>query len=456
MSTEQSPDNQASGNTFPGNTFPSNQWDFDTLSVRAGYDPAQHLHASSVPIYETASYVLDGADAADAMFRYEQDGPIYSRLSNPTVSVLQDRLGALHGTPSALVLSSGMAAVSYALLNAADRGGSILTNYRLYGGSLDTITHVLPHLGISFDIVDDADDPEAYDRAITDRTRAIFVESISNPQTAIADIEALAEVAHRHGIILIVDNTVATPYLLNPFDHGADVVVYSATKAISGHGTAIAGAILESGRFNYRTDRYPQFSEPAWVLRDLNDVPRSILDIAPQAPFTSRAKAVYLSYLGATLGPFDAFLILNGLETLTERVDKQVSNAEAVARFLQSHDHVEWVDYPTLPGSGYEDLARRYLPRGAGSILSFGLEGGDPAIRRFIDAVRLFSYQANIGDAKSLIINPVRTTHIELDDKALANIQLPGNTIRLSLGLENPRDLIADLEQAFEATFAEA
>lgn len=431
----------------------NNHWDFDTLSVRAGYDPAAHLHASSVPIYQTASYVLDGTDDADAKFRYEKDGPIYSRLSNPTVSVLQDRLGTLHGTPSALVLSSGMAAVCYALLNAAERGGSILTNYRLYGGSLDAITHMLPHMGVSFDIVDDADDPEAYERGITDSTRAIFVETISNPQTAIADIAALADVAHRHGIILIVDNTVATPYLLNPFDYGADVVVYSATKAISGHGTAIAGAILESGSFNYASEKYPQFSEPVWVLRDLNDTPRSILDIAPQAPFTSRAKAIYLSYLGASLGPFEAFLILNGLETLSERVDKQVSNAEVVARFLQAHDHVEWVDYPTLDGSGYEDLARRYLPRGAGSILSFGLEGGDEAIRRFISAVRLFSYQANIGDAKSLIINPVRTTHIELNDEMLSRIQLPGNTIRLSLGLESPKDLVNDLEQAFEATF---
>ena len=426
---------------------------FDTLSVRAGYDPREHQHASSVPIYQTASYVLDDVDTADAMFRYEKDGPIYSRLSNPTVSILQDRLGALHGTPPALALASGMAAVSYALLNVAGRGGHILTNYRLYGGSLDVLTNVLPQLGIDVDIAQNPDSPESYERSITDSTKAIFVETISNPQTAVLDIEPLAAVAHNHGIPLIVDNTVATPYLLNPFEYGADVVVYSATKALSGHGTAIAGAILENGTFDYAAGKHPQFTEPLWVLRDLQDHPRSILDIAPNAPFTSRAKAIYLSYLGATLSPFEAFLILNGLETLSERVNKQVANTQRVAEYLNGHEHVTWLNYPTIPGSGYESLARKYLPRGAGSILSFGLEGGEESIRRFIAATRLFSYQANIGDAKSLIINPARTTHIELSKQAADAIHLSADTIRLSLGLENPRDLIADLEHAFHATF---
>lgn len=429
-------------------------WQFDTLKVRAGYDPARHQHAGSVPIYQTAAYELGTVDRSNALFAFEDDDPLYTRLSNPTVNVLQDRLAALHGVSSAIALSSGMAAVSYTLLNVAGKGGRILTNYRLYGGTVDGFTHIFPELGVEVDIVADPDDPASYENAIVENTRAIYVESISNPQTAVADLEALADVAHRHGIPLIVDNTIATPYLLNPFDFGADVVLYSATKALSGHGNVIAGVVLENGRFDYAAGRHPQFTQPLWFLRDDEGHPRSIVDVFPDAPFTGRINAVHLNYLGAALGPFDAYLVLIGLETLSERVEKQIANTRRIVSFLDGHDHVTWLSYPTLPGSGYERLAAKYLPRGAGSVISFGLEGGESARRTFLEAVRLFSFQANLGDARSLIINPAQTTHIELSDAARAAIHLTDDTIRLSLGLENPDDLIADLERAFTAAFA--
>lgn len=437
---------------------PDANWHFDTLSVRAGHDPSQHQHSSAVPIYQTAAFTLDSVERSDGLFRFEDPDPLYSRTGNPTVNALADRLKALHpGATGAIAVASGMAAVSYTLLNVAGKGGRVLSNYRLYGGTADEFTNLLPELGLAFDIADDPDDIDAYARAIRDDTKAIYVETISNPQTAIADLEALAELAHAHGIPLIVDNTVATPYLLNPFDFGADVVVYSATKALSGHGDVIAGAVLENGRFDWTAGKHPQFTTPLWFLRDAADRPRSIIDLFPDDPFTGRINALHLNYLGATLSAFSAWLVLRGLETLPERVAKQVSNAQKVAAYLaerqSAHAHVSWVDYPTLPGSPYADLAAKYLPRGAGALVSFGLPGGPEARRRFLESVRLFSFEANIGDAKSLIINPAQTTHIELTDEARQSIGFGDETIRLSLGLENPDDLIADLEQAFAATF---
>ncbi len=427
---------------------------FDTLKVHGGYDPSQHQHASSVPIYQTAAYTLETVQRSDALFAFENDDPLYTRLSNPTVNVLQQRLAELHGVSSALALASGMAAVSYTLLNVAGRSGRILTNYRLYGGTLDGFSHIFPELGVDFDVARDPDDPASYDSAINERTKAIYVESISNPQAAVVDLEPLADIAHAHGIPLIVDNTIATPFLLNPFDFGADIVVYSATKALSGHGNVIAGAVLENGRFDYAAGKHPQFTQPLWFLRDGNDAPRSIVDVFPDNPFTGRLNAVHLNYLGAALGPFDAYMVLIGLETLSERVTKQVANTQQIVSFLTGHEHVSWISYPTSPGSRYERLAAKYLPKGAGSVLSFGLEGGADERRKFLEATRIFSFQANLGDAKSLIINPAQTTHIELSNVARQAIGLTNDTIRLSLGLENADDLKADLEHAFSVAFA--
>jgi O-acetylhomoserine (thiol)-lyase len=446
------------GNT-DGNT---GGWGFDTRKVRAGYDPTEHNHAVSVPIYQTAAYTLETAARADALFAFEDEDPLYTRLSNPTVDVLERRVTALHeGAAASIALASGMAAVSYALLNAAGRGGHVLTTCRLYGGTVDAFSHIYPELGIAIDIVEDADDPASFERAITTETKALFVESITNPLVTVTDLAALAEVAHRHGIPLIVDNTLATPCLLDPFEFGADVVVYSATKALSGHGNVIAGIVVESGRFDYGSGHFPQFTEPHWFLRDENDVPRNHLQLFPDAPFTGRLRALYLNYLGAALSPFDAYLILLGIETLTERVGKQVANAEALVRYLQGSPHVTWVSYPTV-GAGPSAcpsaassaaLAQKYLPRGGGSIVSFGFDGSEEQRRRFLDSVGLFSYQANIGDARSLIINPAQTTHIELTREQRELCGLLPETIRLSLGLETATDLIADLEQAFARAF---
>jgi len=426
-------------------------WDFATRQVRAGYNPTEHNHAVSVPIYQTTAYTLETAQRADAMFAFEDDDPLYTRLSNPTVDVLERRVTALHeGAAAAIALASGMAAVSYALLNVAGPGGHVLTNYRLYGGTVDGFSNIYPELGIHIDVVLDADDIDAYEQAITEDTKAIYVESITNPLATVTDLAALADVAHRHGIPLIVDNTLATPYLLNPFAHGADVVVYSATKALSGHGNVIAGLVVESGDFDYGSGKFPQFTAPHWFLRDADDVPQSCLAVFPDIPFTGRLRALHLNYLGAALSPFDAYLILLGIETLSERVARQVANAEAIVPWLQAHPAVSWVAHPTAAGNPYRQLAEKYLPRGAGSIVSFGFAGTEEQKRRFLDNVKLFSYQANIGDARSLIINPAQTTHIELTNEARANTGLVPETIRLSLGLESIQDLQADLAQAFE------
>ncbi len=429
-------------------------FDFDTLKVHAGYRSDQHNNAVSVPIYQTAAFSLGDSYRADRLFSFSEDDPIYTRLSNPTVDVLEKRLAALHGAAGAIALASGMAAVSCALLNAAGKGGRILTTARLYGGTLDSFSSVLPDLGLLIDLVENPDDPSEFEKKLTADTKAIYIESLTNPFATIPDLEAIAAIAHAHGIPLIVDNTLATPYLLNPLEHGADVVVYSATKALSGHGNVIAGAVVESGKFNYENGNFPHFEKPLWFLRDENDTERNIFQVFPETPFTGRLRAIHLNYLGAALSPFDAYLVLIGLETLSERVEKQVSNTKILLEYLENNEHVGWVRYPNAKGSPYKELADRYFPKGAGSVLSFGFQGTEEQKRTFLAATKVFGYQANIGDARSLIINPAQTTHAELTLQQRKLVGLSLDTIRLSLGLESPRDLIADLEQAFQTAFA--
>ena len=431
-------------------------YDFDTLKVKAGYRAEDHNNAVSVPIYQTTAFALGDSYRADRLFSFSEDDPIYTRLSNPTVDVLERRVAALHGVTGAIALASGMAAVSYALLNIAGRGGRILTTARLYGGTVDSFASVFPDLGVSFDIVENPDDPGAFEKLLKPDTKAIFLESVTNPFATVADLAAIAAIAHAAGIPLIVDNTLVTPYLLNPFDHGADVVVYSATKGLSGHGNVIAGIVVESGKFDYGNGKFPQFEQPLWFLRDENDKARNILALFPEIPFTGRLRAIHLNYLGAALSPFDAYLVLLGLETLSERVAKQVANAEAVLRYLEENEHVAWIRYPLAKGSPYRELAARYLPRGAGAILSFGFKGTEEQKRQFLASVEVFGYQANIGDARSLIINPAQTTHVELTNDQRELVGLSVDTIRLSFGLESPKDLIADLEQAFQKVFSHA
>ncbi|MDR2610103.1 MAG: PLP-dependent transferase [Clostridiales Family XIII bacterium] len=430
-------------------------YDFDTLKVQAGYDAAQHNNAVSVPIYQTTAFALGDSYRADRLFSFSDDDPLYTRIANPTVDVLEKRLAALHEGAAAIALASGMAAVSYTLLNAAGKSGRILTTARLYGGTVDAFTSIYPDIGLNVDIVENPDDPREFERGLKENTSAIFIESLTNPFAAISDIEALAEIAHGHGIPLIVDNTLATPYLFNPLQHGADVVVYSATKALSGHGNVIAGAVVENGTFDYGNGRFPHFEQPLWFLRDLDDKERNILQVFPQFPFTGRLRAVHLNYLGAALSPFDAYLVLLGLETLSERVEKQVANAKATLDYLEHSPYVAWVRHPSAQGSPYRALADRYFPKGAGSIVSFGFKGTEQQKRTFVASTKIFGYQANIGDARSLIINPAETTHGELTPRLRELAGLSPDTIRLSFGLESAKDLIEDLEQAFKTAFEE-
>lgn len=426
---------------------------FDTVKVRGGYNPEDHNDAVSVPIYQTASFNLGSTERAKRIFAFEEDAFLYTRIGNPTVSVLEQRVSALDGAAAAVAVGSGMAALTYALLNVAEGGGRILTSLRLYGGTFDSFFKIYPNFGVAIDEFPNPDDPQSIKDAIKPDTKAIFIESISNPNAAVSDINALAQIAHEHGIPLIVDNTVATPYLLNPIKYGADIVVYSATKALNGHGNTIAGLILENGKFNWANGKFPQFTKPYYSLHDKQGRSRSFAEVFPDKPFTARVRANYLAYFGASLSPFDAYLTLTGLETLSERVKKQVESTEKIVRYLESSDKVAWVKHPSAKSSSYRELAEKYLPKGAGSILTFGIAGTDEQIDRVLDAVKLFSYHSNIGDARSLITNSPKTTHVELTPEQQLAADIPLNTIRLSIGLEDVDDLISDLKQAFQKAF---
>jgi O-acetylhomoserine (thiol)-lyase len=423
---------------------------FDTLKVRGGYNAADHNNSVSVPIYQSTAFELGDTERAARLFSFSEAAPLYTRIGNPTVTVLEERVAALDGAAGAIALASGMAAISYTLFNVAGRGGRILSSVSLYGGTVDSFNKIYPEFGIEIDITEN---PASFEKAITPDTKAIFVESITNPNSTVTDIEAVAEVAHKHGIPLIVDNTLATPYLLNPFKYGADIVVYSATKSLTGHGNVIAGLVLESGKFDWANGRFPQFTTPHYLLRDTSGVERNFLEVFPEFPFTGRIRAIYLNYLGAALGPFDAYLALLGLETLSERISKQVSNTEKIIRYLEGNDAVLWVKHPYATGNAFKALAEKYLPRGAGSVLTFGFKGTEQQYDKFINSVRLFSYHANIGDSKSIIINSPKTTHGELTPAQQKQAGIAPETIRLSIGLEDAGDLIADLEQAFEKAF---
>lgn len=426
-----------------------NAYRFDTQRLRAGYEPSEHNYAVSVPIYQTTAFDFRDVEHAKALFGLREAGNLYTRIGNPTVNVLEQRIAALENAAGAIALASGMAAISYALLNIAEVGGRILASPYLYGGSIDVFKKLYPKFGIHIDYAKNIENPEKLAEEITPDTKAIFVESISNPSAILLDIDKIAKVAHDHGIPLVVDNTVATPYLYNPIEHGADIVVYSATKGITGHGNVIAGLIVESGKFDWSKDKFPQFHEKHYTLRDIDGNYRNFLEVFPETPFTGRIRFTYLDYFGAALSPFDAYLVLIGLETLSERVSKQVQNAKALAQYLKDHEAVEWVRYPSLKDSPYYSLAERDFKKGAGGILAFGFKGTDTQRETFLNSLQLFHYHVNIGDAKSLIVNSPQTTHSMLvpGEKAMADI--PENLIRISAGLEDINDLISDLEQAF-------
>ena len=426
-------------------------YQFDTLKIRAGYNPAEHRQSVQVPIYQTAAYEFRDTRNADGLFAFTEAGFLYTRVNNPTVDVLEQRAAALDGGKGALGLASGMAAVSYTLLNLAEGGGRILTTPYLYGGSFDSFGRVYPKFNIHFDFSPHIRDPasgkglRSLEGDIKEDTKAIFVESVSNPTGVVADLEALAALAHKHGIPLVVDNTFGTPYLINPIKYGADIVLYSATKALGGHGNLIAGLVVEAGDFPWDNGKFPQFTQEEYVLRDrATKRKRSFLETFPDAPFVTRIRLVHLNYFGAALGPFDAYLALIGLETLSERVVKQAANAQKIAEYLEKSPHVEWVKYPGLQSDPNYPLARKYFPKGPGSVLSFGFKGTGEQSDRFLNGIELLSYHVNVGDARTLIVNFPRTTHGEFTLKEQQSADIPPNLIRISAELEDVADIIAD------------
>ncbi|MFF2480842.1 O-acetylhomoserine aminocarboxypropyltransferase/cysteine synthase family protein [Paenibacillus sp. NPDC058071] len=421
------------------------KWRFDTLQVHGGQQPDPETGARAVPIYQSTAFVFKNTDHAQAVINFEEVGNTYSRIGNPTNEVLELRIAALEGGVGALAVSSGAAAVTFSILNIAGTGDEIVSASTLYGGTYNLFDVTLPKLGITTKFVH-PDDPERFREAITDKTKALFIESIGNPGLNIPDIQAIADIAHEHGIPLIVDNTFGTPYLIRPFEHDADIVVHSATKYIGGHGTTIGGLIVDSGRFDWTNGKFPEFTEPDRSYNGLKYVEKF-----GELAYITKARVQYLRDIGASLSPFNSFLLLQGLETLSLRVEKHIANAKQVAEYLNGHPEVAWVNYPGLPGNKYYELAQRYFPKGAGSIFAFGLKGGYDAANTLINHLKLFSHLANVADAKSLVIHPASTTHAQLTAEAQESAGLSPDLIRLSIGIEDPLDLIEDLEQAIQA-----
>ena len=420
---------------------------FDTLAVHAGQTPDPTTGSRAVPIYQTTSYVFrDTAHAAD-LFALKEPGNIYTRIMNPTTDVFEQRMAALEGGVGALAVASGSAAINYAILNLAGTGDEIVSAGTLYGGTFNLFAHSLPKIGITTRFVN-PDDPENFRAAITERTKALYVETIGNPGCNVADIEAIARIAHENRLPLIVDNTFGTPYLIRPIAYGADIVVHSATKFIGGHGTSIGGVLVDAGTFDWAASgRFPGMTEPDPSYHGI----RYAQDIGAAA-FIIKLRVTLLRDTGAAISPFNSFLLLQGLETLHLRVERHVSNARRIAEYLSGHAAVRWVNYPSLPGNKYKALADKYLPKGAGSIFTFGIKGGLEAGRTFIDSLEVFSLLANVADAKSLVIHPASTTHAQLDEEGQAIAGVTPDMVRLSVGIEDVQDLIDDLEQALAAS----
>jgi O-acetylhomoserine (thiol)-lyase len=424
-----------------------------TIALHGGHAPDASSKARAVPIYQTTSYVFDSAEHAANVFALKEPGNIYTRITNPTTAVLEERLAQLDGGVGGLAVASGQSAITLAVLNIARAGQNIVSTRGLYGGTYNLFRHTLPRFGIETRFVDSSN-PDDVERAIDGNTRLVYTESIGNPKNNVDDFEALAEAAHRHAIPLVVDNTVS-PFIFRPFDHGADIIVYSLTKFIGGHGTSIGGAIVDSGRFNWANGRFPEFTEPDpsyhglvfWDLFGLHEKA-----IAPGAAFITKARVQLLRDLGPCLSPFNAFQFLQGLETLPLRIKAHCRNALAVAEWLHGNPNVAWVNYPLLPHHPDYERAKRYLPDGAGAIVGFGIRGGAEAGKRVIDSVRLFSHLANIGDAKSLIIHPASTTHQQLSPEERVACGVTDDYIRLSIGIEDIADILDDLEQAVLAS----
>ena len=415
---------------------------FETLQLHAGHT-VDATGSRAVPIYQTTSYVFKDAEQAAGRFALTDAGPIYTRLGNPTQDVLESRVAALEGGSGALAVASGSAAITYAIQNVASAGDNIVAASTLYGGTYNLFSATLPRFGITTKFVN-PDNLDEFKAAIDDNTKAIYVESVGNPGANLVDLEAIAEIAHAHGIIVIVDNTFGTPYLFRPFEHGADVVVHSATKYLGGHGTTIAGVIVESGKFDYKASgRYPGFVEGDVHYNGLvyGDLP---------IPFTVKVRAQLLRDTGASITPLAAWLIIQGIETLSLRVERHVENTRKVVDFLVNHPKIAYVNYPELPNSPYKALADKYFPNGVGAVFTFGVKGGKEEGIKFVDALEIFSNLANVADAKSLVIHPASTTHAQLSPEEQLTAGVKPEQLRVSIGIENIDDIIADLAQALD------
>lgn len=419
---------------------------FETLQLHVGQEqPDPATDARAVPIYQTTSYVFADSAHAAARFDLKEPGNIYGRLGNPTQDVLERRIATLEGGVAALAVASGAAAVTYAIQNLAVAGDHIVAANTIYGGTYNLLDHTLPAYGVTTTFVDPSD-LSNFERAIQPNTKAVFIETLGNPNSGIIDIDAVAEIAHRHRIPLVIDNTFGTPYLIRPIEHGADIVVHSATKFIGGHGTSLGGIIVDSGRFDWAASgKFPQLSEP-----DPSYHGSRFTDVAGAAAYVTRIRAVILRDTGAAISPFNAFLLLQGLETLSLRVERHVENALRIVDFLAHHPKVARVNHPALPDHPDHALYERYFPHGAGSIFTFDIKGGEAEAHRFIDSLEIFSLLANVADVKSLVIHPASTTHAQLTDAQKEEQAIYPGTVRLSIGTEHIDDLIADLSQALD------
>ncbi|HCK87236.1 MAG TPA: bifunctional O-acetylhomoserine aminocarboxypropyltransferase/cysteine synthase [Erysipelotrichaceae bacterium] len=421
---------------------------FETLQLHVGQEQADPATDSrAVPIYQTTSYVFHNSRHAADRFGLADAGNIYGRLTNSTQDVLEKRIAALEGGTAALALASGAAAITYTIEALAQQGDHIVAQKTIYGGSYNLLAHTLPQFGVETSFVD-IHNPEEVENAVRENTKAIFIETLGNPNSDIPDIEKIAEIAHRHGIPVVIDNTFGTPYLIRPIEHGADIVVHSATKFIGGHGTTLGGIIVDSGRFDWKTSgKYSQIADPNPSYHGI-----SFADAAGPAAFVTYVRAILLRDTGAAISPFNAFLLLQGVETLSLRLDRHAENTKKVVSFLASHPQVERVNHPSLPDHPQHDLYEKYFPNGGGSIFTFDIKGGREEAWKFIDSLEIFSLLANVADVKSLVIHPATTTHSQLNDQELAEQGIRQNTIRLSIGTEHIDDIIADLEKGFAAS----
>ena len=425
----------------------SKNYKFETLQLHVGQEqPDPATDARAVPIYQTTSYVFRNSAHAAARFGLADAGNIYGRLTNSTQDVLEKRLAALEGGVAALVLASGAAAITYTIQALAQVGEHIVAQKTIYGGSYNLLAHTLPQYGISTTFVD-AHDLAELEGAIQDNTKAIYLETLGNPNSDIPDIDAIAEIAHKHGLPLVIDNTFGTPYLIRPIEHGADIVVHSATKFIGGHGTTLGGVIVDSGKFDWKaSSKYAPIAAPNPSYHGV-----SFADAVGPAAFVTYIRAILLRDTGATISPFNAFLLLQGVETLSLRLDRHAENTKNVVEYLAAHPQVEHVNHPSLLDHPDHALYQKYFPNGGGSIFTFEIKGGQEEAHKFIDSLEIFSLLANVADVKSLVIHPATTTHSQLSAEELADQGIKPNTIRLSIGTEHIDDIIADLEQAFEA-----